>query len=214
MFNPADFFKPSQDFESSSSSSSRSQSPIREKASKNPKSQKNLEKNPTNTEKMEEKSQPSKKPVRSQFGMDFDADLLAEEREMEVEKKKTLEEKEKFEETQRLVQEERIKKIYKNLKKKGKRGNKGKRGTGADGVKVKIGGRANKLNLKHKYKDKFLGKTNVYKTRYMRNGVAKKFYDQKDRKERDKLNMEADYRISIEELKKDQNLGREILLKN
>ena len=177
MFNPADCFEGGEP--DSSDCSDRSQSP--------------KPKRPV--------SKAIKTGSRNHFGVDFNVSLFEEEKHLQIREKKTLEEQEKFEETQKMVQEDRIKKIYKNMARKCKAGKKKE-------PKIKKGGRANKLNMKDKYRDKFLGKTNVYKTRYMRNGVAKKFYDDKYKRERDKLNMEADYRISIDELKKDQNLGR------
>ena len=133
------------------------------------------------------------------FGYDFNADLAKEEERAEEEKQRTMGEQKKYEETQRHVQEQNIKKIYRKV---GRRRGKEKQ------VKIKNVRRMNKQNLKQKYTDKFLGKVNSYKKRYFANGFSKILYLDKYKKQQDKLDMEANFRIDLEELNRQNDIGR------
>ena len=133
------------------------------------------------------------------FGFDFNAELVKEEEKLKHEVAKTKEEQKKYEDTQRHVQEQNIKKIYSKVRRKTK--------TSKD-PKIKNVKRMNKQNLKLKYSDKFLGKVNSYKTRYYSNGFSKKLYLDKYKKEQDKLDKEADFGMDLEELNRQDNIGK------
>jgi hypothetical protein len=155
-------------------------------------------------EKPKTQKKKQSKPVQQEqesFGFDFNAEMIKKEKLQEEEAKRTLEEQKKYEETQRHIQEQNIKKIYKNVGRKGRK---------TKDPKIKNTKRANKQNLKLKYSDKFLGKVNSYKTRYFANGFSKKLYLEKYKKEQDKLDMEAGCGIDIEELNRQSRIGRSL----
>lgn len=158
-------------------------------SSPSPKKQKKTKKPTTNKQTTPESS----------FGMDFNLELIKQEAIEDKKEQMTFEQKMKYEETQRHIQEENIKKIYKKVgRKKGRQKD----------PKIKNVKRLNKQNLKQKYNDRFLGKVNTYKTRYFANGFSKKLYLEKYKKEQDKLDMEAGFGIDLEELNRQDKIGR------
>ena len=142
-----------------------------------------------------------KQPEKESFGFDFNEELRNNEKEINKKENLSREEKEKLSETRKFLQEQSIKKIYKNISKKNYKEKKKE--------KVSNVRRLNKQNLKHKYQDKFLGKTNSYKTRYFSNGFSKSLYLKKYKTQQDKLDKQADYGINVLELNKQNSLGRE-----
>jgi hypothetical protein len=145
----------------------------------------------------------TRRPILEEnLGCDFNAELLKKEKEKKIERERTLEEKRKYEETQRHIQEQSIKKIYNKVGKK-------RRAKKTKEPKIKNVKRMNKQNLKQKYTDKLHGKVNSFKTRYYANGFSKKLYMEKYKKEQDKLDMEAMVDINLEELSKQNDIGKE-----
>jgi superfamily II DNA/RNA helicase len=75
--------------------------------------------------------------------------------------------------------------------------------------KNKAGGNFKSSNMKHKYKDRFLGNTFTYKTRYMANGRKKSFYKPKPGAEQpdDQIDHMASSKIDVTKLLEQENQG-------